>query len=228
MKTVLITGSSDGIGRSIARRLAKEEFHLILCGRDKERLQEVKEACEKLGAKVETFAFDLTDDTERRNMVAKVVDQQIDILINNAGIWHKAGDLTTLAEEEIVKIINTNLTGHVLLTRELLDSMRNREGTAIINVVSKSGIVAQAGQSVYTASKYGMKGFTDVLRVDTKSEPIRIAGVYQSGTNTAMFAKAGEEFSTGDFTEPDDLAEVVAFMLSQPTKLWINEVHVER
>jgi len=103
--------------------------------------------------------------------------------------------------------------------------MRERE-TAIINIISKSGIVAQLGQSVYTASKYGMKGFTDVLREDTKSEPIRIGAVYQSGTATQMFAKAGDDFPVENFTNPDDLADVVVFMLSRPAKIWLNEVQV--
>ena len=106
--------------------------------------------------------------------------------------------------------------------------MRDREGSAIINVISKSGIMVQAGQTVYTASKYGMKGFTDVLRIDTKEDPIHVAGVYQSGTNTKMFAKAGEEFSTERFTEPNDLADVVVFMLTRPSKIWLNEIHVDR
>lgn len=108
----------------------------------------------------------------------------------------------------------------------MLEQMRSREGTAIINIVSKSGLVPQAGQTVYTASKYGMKGFTDVLREDTKDEPIRIAGVYQAGTNTQMFAKAGDDFEIEKFTNPDDLADIIVFVLTRPEKIWLNEVHV--
>lgn len=227
MKTIIITGASDGIGKSIALKLSKQNNNLILFGRNEERLQSVKTACEANGSKVETYIFDLNDNDKRRSVVDDIMSKhQIDVLINNAGVWHKAGDVTSIDEDKIIETINTNLTSQVLLTRQLLDSMRNREGTTIVNIVSKSGLVAQAGQSVYTASKYGLKGFTDVLREDTKSEPIRVAGVYQSGTNTSLFAKAGDGFSTDRFTNPDDLADVVVFMLTRPDKIWLNEVHV--
>jgi len=227
MKTILITGASDGIGKSIAIKLSGQNSKLILFGRDNEKLDAVKADCVANGAEVETHAFDLTDFGKLKEVVGGITaSQSVDILINNAGIWHKAGDLTSLSEEKVQEVISTNLTSHILLTRQLLDQMRGRDGTAIVNVISKSGIIAQLGQTVYTASKYGMKGFTDVLREDTKVEPIRIAAVYQSGTHTDMFKKAGEDFSSDRFTEPSDLADVVVFMLTRPEKIWLNEVHV--
>lgn len=227
MKTVLITGASDGIGRSIALKLSRPETQLVLFGRDERKLQAVADACRSKGATVVLQAFDLTDDTSRRHIVDTLIaDHPVDVLINNAGIWHKVGDLTTIGEEVIRQLIDINLTAHILLTRQLLSHMRDRTGAAIVNIVSKSGLVPQAGQSVYTASKYGMRGFTDVLREDTKQDPIRIGAVYQSGTATQMFSKAGDDFPVDKFTDPDDLAEVIEFMLSRPAKLWLNEVHV--
>ena len=230
MKTYIITGASDGIGESIARKLSLlDNVRLILLGRSLERLELVQEDCRKTGATTEIYAFDLNDDKARQTAVNEIIEKYTpDVLINVAGIWHKTGDLTTLDDDTIRLVINTNLTSQILLTRQMLDSMRSRPGSAIINVVSKSGIIAQAGQTVYTASKYGMKGFTDVLRIDTKEDPIHIAGVYQSGTNTEMFAKAGEEMPTDKFTEPDDLADVIVFMLTRPDKIWLNEIHIDR
>jgi short-subunit dehydrogenase len=227
MKVFLITGASDGIGKSIAIKLSEQKVKLILFGRDDAKLKAVKAACEANGSSVDTYAFDLTDNDKRRAVVDEVIGKQkVDVLVNNAGIWHKVGDITSLSEEKVIEIINLNLTSQILLTRQLLDQMRKREGTAIVNIVSKSGLVAQAGQSAYTASKYGIKGFTDVHREDTKEEPIRIAGVYQAGTNTGLFAKAGDDFPVEKFTNPDDLADVVVFMLTRPDKIWLNEVHV--
>ena len=113
------------------------------------------------------------------------------------------------------------------MTRAFLPGLRDRPEAAILNVVSKSGVLAQAGQSVYTATKYGMRGFTDVLKEDEMQSGVRVAGLYQSGTNTGMFAKAGEDVPNHIFTEPDDLADVVVFMLSRPAKLWMHDVRVE-
>jgi short-subunit dehydrogenase len=222
-KTILITGASDGIGKAIALALAKENTNLILFGRDQGKLEEVAKEC---GSTTKIYAFDITDDGARNKIVTEVLDTcTVDVLINNAGIWHKVGDITSLDESKIYEVINTNLTAQILLTRQLLQTMINVE-SAIINIVSKSGLIAQKGQTAYTASKYGMKGFTDVLREDTKEFPIRIGAIYQSGTHTNMFAKAGDEFPIENFTEPSDLAQVVVFMLSRPPKIWVNEIHV--
>lgn len=227
MKTILITGASDGIGKHIALSLAENDCTLILCGRNEDKLKAVQTEVEANGSVAVTSVFDIADsDARKKSIESLLAEYQVDVLINNAGLWLKAGDLTSLSEEEIESVVQVNLTGQMLLTRQLLASMRSREGTAIVNIVSKAGVFPQIGLAAYSASKYGMKGFTDVLREDTKEEPIRIAGVYQAGTRTGMFAKGGEEFDTEKFTEPEDLAEVVKFMLSRPKKIWLNEVHV--
>ena len=173
MKTILLTGASDGIGKSLALKLAKEGHKLILCGRDENKLQEVATKC---GTEAQVLAFDLNDAEARKEAVAQVKD--LDILINNAGVWHKVGDLETIDDDTITEVMNTNLTSQILLTKALLPLIKDKAGTAIINVSSKSGITAQSGQSVYSASKWGMKGFTDVLREDTKENSVRVGGVY--------------------------------------------------
>lgn len=223
MKTILITGASDGIGRSLAINLANAGNDVIICGRDEQRLQAVAQEC---GDRATILAFDLND-TEARNKAVSQI-KGLDVLINNAGVWHKMGGLETIDEETILDVINTNLTSQILLTKALLPVLKDKEGAAIINVISKSGITAQEGQSVYSASKWGLRGFTEVLRNDTKENAVRVGAVYQSGTRTGLFEKAGEDFSVEAFTEPDDLAEVIAFMLSRPKKLWINEIRIEK
>ena len=225
-KTVLVTGASDGIGRSIAVQLAKQKANLVIFGRDESKLANVKQLCESEGVEVKTYAFDLTDGDKRDEVVADILQTcQIDALVNNAGIWHKASDLTELSEEKIQEVISVNLTSQMLLTRGFLANMRGRE-TAIINIISSAGMVAKAGRTAYAASKFGLRGFTDALREDTKDEPIRVAAVFQGGTRTQLFAKAGEEMPIEKYTEPDDLADVIVFMLSRPPKIWLNEIQV--
>lgn len=223
MKTILITGASDGIGKSLAIKLANEGYGVILCGRDEDRLNEVASMC---GAQTQVLAFDLNNAEQRKEAVSKIKD--LDVLVNNAGVWHKVGGLETIDDETVEQVINTNLTSQILFTKALLPLIKDKAGASIINIISKSGIIAQDGQSVYTASKWGMRGFTDVLRSDTKQNAVRVGAVYQSGTNTDMFKKAGDDFPVETFTEPDDLADVILFMLSRPEKLWINEVRIEK
>lgn len=230
-KKILITGASDGIGKQIAIQMAKESTKLILLGRDKDRLQQVKTECEKSGAeKVYTYAFDIADRNSMTNHVEKIRDEHKDlaILINNAGIWQKLNEVDQFSHDQIEEIISTNLTGLIKITNTLLPTLRKQDESAIINISSKSGVEAQKGQSIYTASKYGVRGFTDVLKVDLKDTKVRVAGVYQSGTNTDMFKKTGDDFPTDDFTEAKDLADVVVFMLNRPEKIWLNEVRVNK
>ncbi len=147
-------------------------------------------------------------------------------MINNAGIWHKKSQLDEIDLETIDKVIATNLTGHITLTRLLLLKLRESNAPALLNIISKSGVTAQEGQTIYTASKWGMKGFTDVLRTDLADTSIRIGAVYQAGTATDMFGKTNEDVPIEKFTPPEDLADVIAFMLTRPDKIWLNEVHV--
>ena len=224
-KKILITGASDGIGKSMALALSKTGAHVILLGRNEEKLASVSADCENTTT---IIACDITDHEKLTVKLEEVISNQgVDILINNAGIWTQAGDVTTLSDEDIENVIATNLTSHVLITKKVLPHMRNKE-SAILNIISKAGIVAQKGFAAYSASKYGMQGFTDVLREDTAEEPIRIAAIYQAGTRTNIFEKSGQMgVPIQKFTEPADLADVVVFMLSQPEKIWLKEVHVE-
>ncbi|EBA17559.1 3-ketoacyl-(acyl-carrier-protein) reductase [Roseobacter sp. SK209-2-6] len=229
-KTVIVTGGSDGIGRHICLKLAAEGCNLAILGRNEARLSAVAVEARTLGAaKARGYSADMTDAAALQSVVAEIEADfdGVDILVNNAGIWHKAGPLDTISDEMLIATVQTNLTGLMQLTKAVLPRLRSRDEAAILNVSSKSGVVAQAGQSVYTATKYGVRGFTDVLKEDEAESGVRVAGLYQSGTNTGMFVKAGEEVPNHIFTEPEDLADVVVFMLSRPAKLWMHEVRVE-
>ena len=228
-KKILITGASDGIGKQIVLQLAKERVALVLLGRDTNRLAQVKAEAIKDGAiSVDVYAFDIADRSTMTDYLEKIRTEHKDlsIVINNAGIWQKLADLDQFNHNEVEEIISTNLSAPIKITNTLLPILRKQRQAAIINISSKSGIIAQSGQSIYTASKFGLKGFTDVLKQDLKGSHIRVAGIYQSGTNTEMFKKAGDDFPTDTFTDPEDLADVIVFMLSRPERIWLNEVHV--
>jgi len=224
MKKVLITGASEGIGKAIALRLATEDMSLMLLARNEEKLEAVKKEVEVLGGNAHVVVCDMRS----QEAVVAVADTltEIDVLINNAGIWHKMSQLDEITPDTISDVIATNLTGQITLTNQLLPKLRNSATPAVLNIISKSGVTAQEGQTVYTASKWGMKGFTDTLRNDVRDTNIRVGAVYQAGTATDMFEKTGEEVPREKFTPPEDLAETIAFMLTRPDKIWLNEVHV--
>lgn len=230
-KTAIITGASDGIGRQVAIKLAEQRVNLALIGRDNFRLNQIKKAIKTLNSslKVEIYSCDIRNN----NQLAKTTKQifsdfkDIHVLVNVAGIWQKIMPLEELPENVVDDVISTNLTSLIHITRLVLPILKKQQEAVIINVSSKSGVTAQVGQSVYSASKWGVRGFTEVLKTDLKNTHIRVAGVYQGGTNTKMFAKTGEKVPSEKFTNPADLADVIVYMLSRPEKIWLHEVRVE-
>ncbi len=203
---------------------------MALIARDEKKLNRVCKEAKKLGAiDVKIYTCDIRQTDKLETTIKNIVSDfgTVDILINNAGIWQKIMPIDKISKEIVDDVIETNLSALIHTTRLLLPTLRVRDEAVIINVISQSGVVAQKGQSVYTASKYGVHGFTEVLKADLKGSNIRVAGVYQSGTNTKMFEKTGENFSTKKFTNPSDLADVVAYMLTRPDKIWLHDVRVE-
>ncbi|MBW6442031.1 SDR family oxidoreductase [Patescibacteria group bacterium] len=228
-KTIIITGASEGIGRAITLRLAKEGTNLALIARNKTNLEEVKEKSRKNGAlKVDVYTTDIGNTNLLENTVKNITNdlKTIDVLINNAGIWQKTSQVEDVKKEIIEELIATNLSGLIHMTRLMMPSLKKSKEAAVINIVSKSGVIAQEGQSVYSATKYGVRGFTEVLKEDLKNSKVRIAAIYQSGTDTKMFEKTGQDVPNEKFTKPEDLAEVVAFMLTRPDKIWMHDVRI--
>ena len=109
--------------------------------------------------------------------------------------------------------------------------LKKQEEAAIVNVSSRAGTGAAKGESVYAASKWGVRGFTDVLRVDLKSTGVKVTGIYQKGVRTKLFEKVGEKVDKDvydKYTNPTDLANVIVLILSQPKNIWLDEIRINR
>ena len=124
--------------------------------------------------------------------------------------------LDEIEKNVIDDIIQTNLSAVIHITHRVLPYLRNAQEAAIINVTSQSWVVSQDGQSIYTASKYGVRGFTDVLKKDLKWSHIRVAWVYQAGTKTKMFENHWETMPLEKFAYPNDLADIVNHAVQHP------------
>lgn len=219
-KILVITGASSGFGRAIAKEMLKNGAKIYGLSRHKG---------ENLGENFKWINTDITNNESIKNAVAEVqkTDKTIDILINNAGIWHKSGSLEGITDEKIEEVINVNLKGLILVTKAFLPILNKEEG-CLFNIASQSGVRAMEGQSVYCASKFGVKGFTDVLKLDLKDTNIKVVGFYPSGMNTKMFEKGGETFNSDKFMKVEDIAEIVIFMVTRPKNICMEEVWIKK
>jgi NADP-dependent 3-hydroxy acid dehydrogenase YdfG len=229
-KVAVVTGASDGIGKQVALKLAKQSVSLALVARNNKRLDQVKDKCLELGSpKVNTYVCDISDSGQVEDTIRQIeVDfNEVQILLNIAGIWQKLNLIEDVSIEEIDHVVDINLKGMMYVTHFALPILKRQDEAIIINDSSRSGITSQPGQTIYTASKWGVRGFTDVLKEDLKGSNIRVSALYQGGTNTEMFKKTGEHFEQEKFIDPQDLADVLIFMLTRPPKLWLHDVRVE-
>ncbi|MEK7079337.1 MAG: SDR family oxidoreductase [Patescibacteria group bacterium] len=228
-KTAIVTGASEGLGKEIALKLGNEGMNLALIARNKKKLKQLQKQIK--GVKINIYPCDLKDLNQIKKTVQEIINDfsSVDILLNIAGIWQKKMPIEELDEQVIENVIATNLTGLIHMTRLIIPHLKKQEEAVIVNVSSSSGVKVNIGQSVYSATKWGVRGLTDVIREDLRDTNIKVAGIYQAGVKTDMFFKTGEKFGEGvyeKFMNPKDLANIITFMLSQPPHIWIEEVRV--
>lgn len=185
-KVVLVTGSSQGIGKETAIAFSKEGANIVITYNvNKEKAKEVFNECNKIK---ESFLvhLDVTDQESIKNCVESVIDKfgAINILINNAGVisWEKFSKQNeTIIEDQI----NINLFGLIKMTKAVLPFIQEQEEAVIINISSGAGKQAYGGLSVYCATKFGVRGFTQALAQELPKN-IRIYSVNPGMTATAM------------------------------------------
>lgn len=189
-KVILITGASSGFGEDAARLFASEGCKLVLAARRLEKLQELAADIQSKGGEAIAIPVDLNEPAEIDVMVQTAIDlyQRIDILFNNAGFgsldWFENLD----PQRDVATLIRVNLIGAMLVTRAVLPDMIDRGSGHIINMSSVAGLIASPLITTYSASKYGLRAFTDSLRREVAPLGIKVSGIYPG--------PAGTEFGT--------------------------------
>ena len=202
MKKIIITGASDGLGKAIARELKEKE--LILISKDENKL---KELSNELNCKY--YVCDLKDYNKIEEVVSKIED--VDILINNAGIW-LAGDLEENTFEQISNCIDVNTKAPIYMTKAVLPIMRKNKQGLIINVCSQSSFDNDDFSTVYNASKWAMRGFNRSIQRVLSKENIKVTGFYPGFMQTDLFKKAGNDYDTSTGLEVEKVAKAIRFI----------------
>jgi 3-oxoacyl-[acyl-carrier protein] reductase len=215
-KVALVTGAGRGIGRAIALRLAHAGCRLILTARSLHQLEEVEAKIAQSGGSAAIVAADLTrdEDLDRLAAEARRAFGAIDFLINNAG-WGKRAPVVRAKIEDIDQTLRLNLRAPMLLAQQLVPGMIEKREGAVINIGSVSGKSGEADGAAYSASKFGLIGFTQSLYEEVREYGIKVAVILPGFVDTPMIPPV-KHLDRAKMIQADDVAQSVLYVLTSP------------
>ena len=233
-KVAFITGATRGIGKAIALELAKEGYNIALNYRtENEALENLKKEISEIGVECYPVQGDVSKAEDSERMTKEIIEyfEQIDVLVNNAGIT-KDNLILRMKEEEFTDVINVNLVGTFNITKNVIKYMTKKRYGKIINLSSVVGISGNAGQSNYAASKAGIIGFTKSIAKELASRNITANAVAPGFIQTDMTNVLKDEIKEAiEGTIPlkrlgtaEDVAKVVKFLASEESSYITGQV----
>jgi len=219
--TAVVTGAGRGIGRAIALRLAQDGANIVCVSRTESNSQKVADEVTALGRKSWAVAVDVGDTEAVEVAVAKILEdtEGVNILVNNAGVT-RDGLLMRMSEEDWDTVLDTNLKGAFTLTKALARSMRKAENARIINISSVVGLMGNAGQANYAASKAGLIGFTKSCAKEFAKSGITVNAIAPGFIATDMTDELSDKVKEaikanipmGELGKVGDIAEAAAYL----------------
>ena len=232
-KIALVTGGARGIGREIALHFAAQGANVAICDVNLEQAEQTLQDIKKLGREGLALKTDVTDIKDVQVMVDKILDKlgKLDILINNAGVT-KDGLILRMSEEDWDKVIAVNLKGAFLCTKVVAKVMLKQRFGKIVNLASIIGIMGNAGQANYAASKAGIIGLTKSVAKELAARGICVNAIAPGFIKTEMTAKLSEDVQKkmlqaiplGRFGEPKDVADLALFLSSESSSYITGQV----
>ncbi|NTU93319.1 MAG: 3-oxoacyl-[acyl-carrier-protein] reductase [Chlorobiaceae bacterium] len=232
-KTAVVTGSARGIGQSIALDLAARGADLVICDVKAEWLSETEAALKAIGAKVSCKELDVTSTDACQKMFNEVAEEngRIDILVNNAGIT-RDGLLMRMSEEDWDAVLTVNLKGTFNCTKAVSRIMMKQRSGSIINIASVVGLMGNAGQANYAASKGGVIAFTKSVAKELASRNIRANAIAPGFISSKMTDALSEEvrqqmldaIPLHAFGTPQDVANAVTFLAGDQSSYITGQV----
>lgn len=220
-KNVVLTGASGGIGRAIAEKLSAEGAHLVLVGRNAQKLDQLVD--DLGGAHHQSVAADLADAAGRqrlREFCENVGPAGVSLLINNAGV-SEFGLFEEQSQAAIANLININLVSPMLICQDLLPVLKQQDYTQIINIGSTFGSIGYPGFGAYCASKFGLRGFTESLRRELAGSGVQVCYIApratQTNLNSEKIVAMNEALGTA-MDKPSLVADEVMQIISNPVE----------
>jgi short-subunit dehydrogenase len=210
MSAIVITGAGSGLGRALALQYSKDFNEIILIGRNHERLQQTKEILQKTRElEVSTYTVNVQNQNEVISLCTSLFKKHdAAVLINNAGAGH-FGPVTSLSGDEISEMLDTNVLGTIFLSQAFIKEFQKKGKGKIINIISTAGLRGKVNESVYAASKFAVRGFTESLVKELDGTGITIAGAYMGGMDTPFWDKNDHIKDKSRLKSPEEIAEKI-------------------
>ena len=215
-KVALVTGAGRGIGKAVALSLAKLGCRVVLAARTAAQLSEVQQEIQRAGGVAIAIPTDLMRDEDIDTLVRESQREfgAVDILINNAG-WGKRASVVRAKIEDLDQTLRVNLRAPMILAQKVLPAMIAKGEGAVINVSSVSGKSGEADGAAYSASKFGLIGFTESLYEEVREQGIKVAVILPGFVDTPMIPPV-KHLDRSKMIQADDVAQTVLYVLNTP------------
>ncbi|MGP1480062.1 MAG: SDR family NAD(P)-dependent oxidoreductase [Capnocytophaga sp.] len=237
-KIAFISGASSGIGKAVAEKFAQMGVNLILCARRAEVLTDLKARLEsEYAIQVQTLSFDVRNSSEVQKSIHSLSPkwQQIDILINNAGLAVGLQQLHTYSLEDVDQMVDTNVKGFAYIANTIIPLMlATGKVCTIVNVGSVAGEIAYPNGSIYCATKFAVKAMSDAMRIELMDKNIKVTNVKPGlvDTNFSFVRFKGDQQKADNVYKgitplyAEDIADTIAYVVNLPDKIQITDLTV--
>jgi len=205
MSTVFITGAGSGLGRALAHQYGAAGYRVIVTGRTEKKLLVVQSEIEEKGGQAEAIVCDVTEPASISEALRQVDD--LDVLINNAGLGI-FGELHTYTKQQMDDMWTTIVRGTMLMTQAAYPKLKETNGR-VLNIISTAGLRGKKNESVYCASKFAVKGFTESLQKEWEEEPLTATSVFMGGMNTPFWKESTHVSNPDQLKGPEGVAEQI-------------------
>ena len=221
-KTIVITGGSDGLGRTLAEHFSKEN-NVIILATNEEKLKNVANANNCIYKVCDVSDYNLVE-----KCFSDIINeyQKIDVLINNAGLWIQE-ELDFNDSDRIHSVVDVNLLGVINCSKAVIPYMKKNKDGLIVNINSQAGINHKAERVVYNATKWGVTGFSKSLQDEVAKYGIRVTNVMPGMMKTDMFSKLNIEKNMANGVDTKEVARLIKFIIDTPADVMIPEVGIK-
>ena len=225
-KIILVTGGSQGLGRAICTTLA-EEHEVIVGDIQQQKAVDLVDEIKSKNGSAEFMRLDVSDEESVQEVVFNIMEKhgRLDVVINNAGL-DVTKPIAALTVDEWDRVMNVNLRGPFLLAKSALPIMSSQKSGHIVNIVSTACLRAWTEASVYHASKWGLRGFTQALFAEARQHNVKVTAVIAGGMKTPFLLDRFPDIDQSKLQDPENVATNIKYILEGPAETAVPEIMV--